>query len=111
MAIGLLGRKVGMTQVFDEAGTAIPVTVYILALYGLYLAFTRHTDPFHLALLAGSAAVLTLSVVLAALGVSVAVCLVVLMFAPLVTVLGYETLGYRHVQEALAQMRASMSAR
>ena len=27
MAIGLLGRKVGMTQVFDEAGTAIPVTV------------------------------------------------------------------------------------
>jgi len=27
MAIGLLGRKVGMTQVFDEAGTVIPVTV------------------------------------------------------------------------------------
>ena len=27
MAIGLLGRKVGMTQIFDEAGTAIPVTV------------------------------------------------------------------------------------
>src|SRR5882757_5632490 len=27
MAIGLLGRKVGMTQVFDAAGTVIPVTV------------------------------------------------------------------------------------
>ena len=27
MAIGLLGRKVGMTQVFNEAGMAIPVTV------------------------------------------------------------------------------------
>jgi large subunit ribosomal protein L3 len=27
MAIGLLGRKVGMTQVFDESGQAIPVTV------------------------------------------------------------------------------------
>jgi len=27
MAKGLLGRKVGMTQVFDEAGKAIPVTV------------------------------------------------------------------------------------
>src|SRR5215813_9953334 len=27
MAIGLLGRKVGMTQIFDEAGTEIPVTV------------------------------------------------------------------------------------
>jgi large subunit ribosomal protein L3 len=27
MAIGLLGRKVGMTQIFDEAGNALPVTV------------------------------------------------------------------------------------
>lgn len=27
MAIGLLGRKVGMTQVYDPAGTVIPVTV------------------------------------------------------------------------------------
>ena len=27
MAIGLLGRKVGMTQIFDESGNAVPVTV------------------------------------------------------------------------------------
>ncbi len=27
MAIGLLGRKVGMTQVFDEGGNVVPVTV------------------------------------------------------------------------------------
>ncbi len=27
MAIGILGRKVGMTQVYDPAGTVIPVTV------------------------------------------------------------------------------------
>ena len=27
MAIGLLGRKVGMTQIYDEAGNAVPVTV------------------------------------------------------------------------------------
>jgi large subunit ribosomal protein L3 len=27
MAIGLLGRKVGMTQVFDEKGIAVPVTI------------------------------------------------------------------------------------
>lgn len=27
MAIGLLGRKVGMTQIFDDAGKAVPVTV------------------------------------------------------------------------------------
>jgi large subunit ribosomal protein L3 len=27
MAIGLLGRKVGMTQIFDDQGNAVPVTV------------------------------------------------------------------------------------
>jgi large subunit ribosomal protein L3 len=27
MALGLLGRKVGMTQVFDESGNVVPVTV------------------------------------------------------------------------------------
>ncbi len=27
MSNGILGKKVGMTQVFDEDGTAIPVTV------------------------------------------------------------------------------------
>ncbi|MGB3654937.1 MAG: 50S ribosomal protein L3 [Rivularia sp. (in: cyanobacteria)] len=27
MSVGILGTKVGMTQVFDDAGTAIPVTV------------------------------------------------------------------------------------
>ena len=27
MKIGILGRKVGMTQIFDEAGAALPVTV------------------------------------------------------------------------------------
>jgi low temperature requirement protein LtrA len=85
--------------------TAIPVTIYVLALYGVYAAFTRHLDPFHLSLLAGTAGVLVGSVVLAAVGASVAVCLIVLMFAPVVTVLGYETLGHRHVAEALAAMR------
>jgi low temperature requirement protein LtrA len=90
--------------------TAIPVTIYILALYGIYAAFTRHADPFHLSLLAGTAAVLVLSVALAALGAGVAVCLVVLMFAPVVTVLGYETLGHRHVEEALRRMRPARAA-
>ena len=27
MAVGLLGRKVGMTQIYQESGTAVPVTV------------------------------------------------------------------------------------
>ena len=85
--------------------TAIPFAIYIVALYALYASFTRHADPFHLSLLAGTTAVLVLSVALATLGVGVAACLLVLMFAPVVTVVGYETVGHRHVADALERMR------
>jgi len=84
--------------------TAIPVTLYVAGLYGLYAVFTQHLDPFHLSLLAGTAAVLVLSVALAGLGVGVPFCLLVVMLAPVVTVLGYETLGHRHVADALSRM-------
>jgi low temperature requirement protein LtrA len=90
--------------------TAIPVTLYLLALYGIYAAFMREADPFHLALLAATAVVLVLSVVLAALGVGVPYCLLVLVLAPVVTVVGYETLGHRHVAEAMTRMRPSRRA-
>jgi hypothetical protein len=55
--------------------------------------------------LAGTTAVLVLSVALAALGVGVAASLLVLMFAPVVTVVGYETVGHQHVANALEHMR------
>ena len=36
-------------------------------------------------------------------GVNMAVCLVILMFAPAVTVVGYEARGYRHQAAALEE--------
>ena len=39
------------------------------------------------------------------MGVGVAACLLVLMFAPVVTVVGYETVGHRHVAQALEELR------
>ena len=95
----------------EYGSLVVPFAVYVPALYGIYAAFTRHLDPFHLSLLAGTAGVIALAVVLAAAGAGVAVCLVVLMFAPVVTVLGYETLGHRHVEEALRRMRPTGSSR
>jgi hypothetical protein len=64
----------------------------------------RAHDPFHLGLIAAMTAIVILSVVLAAAGVSIAACLVVLALAPAVTVVGYETLGHRHMAEALEQL-------
>jgi low temperature requirement protein LtrA len=83
---------------------AIPVAIYVTTLYGLYSLLMREWDPFHVGLLAGTALVLLLTVLLATAGASVTVCLLVLMLAPIVTVVGYETLGHRHVADALERL-------
>jgi hypothetical protein len=44
---------------------------------------------------------------LATIGAPMAVCLVVLMLAPLVTVIGYETIGYQHMAIAVQRTLAS----
>jgi hypothetical protein len=50
--------------------------------------------------------ILVASVALAAAGVGMAVCLVVLMLAPIVTVVGAELVGHRHVAEAVQRLPA-----
>jgi low temperature requirement protein LtrA len=80
---------------------AAPVGVFALALFALYAYLVHSGDPFHIALLAGTAAVLALAVLLASVGIPMAVCLVVVMLAPLVTVVGYETVGHLHLDTAL----------
>ena len=80
---------------------AVPVAIFVLTLYGIGSAFLRQRDPLHLLLIAGTAGLLGLAVVCAELGVSMSWCLVVLMLAPAVTVVGYETVGHRHLTEAL----------
>ncbi len=94
--------KIGATGAV--LSVAIPFAVYVAVFYVLYSALMRAYDPFHVGLVAGSAALLVLSVVLAAVGVSVAACLVVLALAPTVTVVGYEVLGHRHMAEALERL-------
>jgi low temperature requirement protein LtrA len=83
---------------------ALPVAVFLLVFYGVYAALFRTSDPFHLLLLAGMAVLLTLSVMLSAAGVGVPRCPLVVALAPVVTVLGYETVGHRHLGEALRQL-------
>ena len=80
---------------------AAPVGVFAFALFALYAYLLHSGDPFHVALLAGTAATLALAVLLASVGLPMAVCLVVVMLAPLVTVVGYETVGHRHLSAAL----------
>jgi hypothetical protein len=56
-----------------------------------------------------TAAVLVLAVLLAWVGVSMAVCLLVVTLAPAVTVVGFEVSGHQHAQAALAKRIADTS--
>ena len=82
----------------------IPVAIFALVFYGLYSALFRSSDPFHLWLLAGTALVLATSVVMATAGVGVAACFVVVALAPVVTVVGYELLGHRHMEDMVQRL-------
>lgn len=44
MAIGLIGRKVGMTRIFTEDGASIPVTVIEIAANRVTQVRTLETD-------------------------------------------------------------------
>jgi low temperature requirement protein LtrA len=94
----------------DTTGTVlavvVPVAVFTGMLYLMYAVSMRTADPFHLTLLAGTAAVLVAAVVLANRGLSLAWCQVVVALSPVVTVVGYEAIGYRHLQDHLSKLRA-----
>jgi low temperature requirement protein LtrA len=102
-AISLEGdAEIGTTAVV--LSVAVPLASYVTVVYGLYAILMRERDPLHLALLAATAAVLCLAVAFAAAGAHMAVCLVVLTLAPAVTIVGYETLGHRHMADALERL-------
>ncbi|MCV7152701.1 low temperature requirement protein A [Mycolicibacterium pyrenivorans] len=81
----------------------IPVGVYIVMVYALYAVMTHNSPVLHVLLLAGVAAVLGLAVLLAANGISMATCLLVVTLAPVVSVVGYELRGHRHAARAVAR--------
>jgi low temperature requirement protein LtrA len=81
--------------------TAIPVAIASLLYFILYSILVRAFDPLHVGLVFGTMLVLGLAVVLAANGVSLGWSLIVVMLAPVVTIVGFETGGHRHMAAAL----------
>lgn len=85
---------------------AVPVGVYLLTVYLLHTLLLSAADRFHLLLVSLTLAVLAVAVLLSAAGAAIAVCLLVLMLAPFVTVIGYETVGHRHQRRMPAGLGA-----
>lgn len=97
------------------AGVAVPVLAYVLLVYAIYYAMHRggaggHAA-FHGTLLAVTALTIAASVGLAYAGVPLGWCLVVVMLGPLVTVVGYEARGYRHISADQTVLREKAARR
>jgi hypothetical protein len=80
---------------------AAPVAVYIGLNYTIYYYLARRFYRLDAWLLTAIAVVLVASVVAAQSGIDVAKCLVILILAPAIIVVGYEGRGYRYEAEAL----------
>ncbi|WP_081396658.1 MFS transporter [Mycolicibacterium conceptionense] len=82
---------------------AIPVGVYLVAMFVIYSFLVKELDLLHALLLVLAAAVLVIAVVLAAQGTSMALCLLVVTAAPVVVVIGFEAVGHRHAAEIVGR--------
>jgi low temperature requirement protein LtrA len=99
-----IGGETHISATATVLAVAVPLAAFVLTDFALYTLLVRAGDPFHIGLLVGTAAALVLPVVLAANGVSMAICLVVLTLAPLITIIGYETVGHRHQSVAMQRV-------
>ena len=102
LAAYFIDHEAHITAVAVVLSVAFPVLIFVLLLHALYYYLVRRFHAFDARLMSTSCAVAMLSVVAAWLGIGFGACLVILMLAPAVTVVGYELLAYRHQAVALA---------
>ncbi|MBS1695126.1 MAG: low temperature requirement protein A [Actinobacteria bacterium] len=92
--------KLGSTA--TVLAVAIPVAIYIVGVYAIYLLLIRRADAAHALLLGLALAVLAGAIWLANSGVEMSVCLIIVMLAPFAIVVAYESVGHRRVSAAVA---------
>lgn len=92
--------------VFAAMTIALPVLAFETLLFVLYALLVMEVDLFHVWLFLGVIAVLAIGVGAVVLGASLGVGILLIACSPLVVVVGYETVGWRHGQEMLARATA-----
>ncbi len=102
VAAYVIEHEAHVSSTYAVLSTAVPVLVFTAGLFGVYSLLMARFDPFHALLFAGSIVALVLAVVAVAAGASMGVSLLVVAMAPLVVIVGYETVGHRHQAAALA---------
>lgn len=82
---------------------AVPVLVFVLADYIQFWVLTRSFDRLHAFLVTGTVVVLVAAVATAEAGFHMAWSLLLVMLAPVVTIVGYEVRGHQHVARLLGE--------
>jgi low temperature requirement protein LtrA len=102
VAASFIEQQARVTAVAVMLAVAVPVVTFLSLLHALYYFLARRFRSRDAWLLISSTGVAIVSVIAAASNISTAVCLVILMFAPVVTIVVYELRGYRRQSETLA---------
>jgi len=100
-----LAGQAQIGEVAVVATVAVPVAVFALTLTVVY-AYMVGPDPLHAWLLAAACLMTGGAVALAATGVDVTVCLLLILFAPSVSIVADELVGHRRRAAALARLEA-----
>ncbi|MEZ0364270.1 low temperature requirement protein A [Mycobacterium sp. pUA109] len=98
-----LDHRSQLSSAATVLAVAVPVGAYLGALFAVYLAVARTWDGLYALLVCLAAAVLAGAVWLAAAGVPIGVCLVIVAVAPTAVVIGYELGGHRRTAAVLAE--------
>ncbi|MFK4730187.1 low temperature requirement protein A [Agromyces mediolanus] len=104
VAANVIADEVTITEIAALATVVVPVAVFLTMLFALYSFLMGRFDSFHIGLYLGSLAVLALAVVLVSAGASLPLGILVTALAPVVVVVGYETVGHRHQRAALEEL-------
>lgn len=106
VAAYVMSGEAHVDAVFAAWSIAIPVLAFETLLFVLYSLLLLQVDSFHVWLYLGVIAFLVAGVAVVALGASLGVGILLIACSPVVVVVGYETVGWRHGQEMLARATA-----
>jgi len=95
VAASFIEQKADITPMAAMLAVAVPVVLFLALLHALHYFLVRRFRSTDAWLLISSTGVGMISVIAALSGISTAACLVLLAFAPAVTILAYELRGYQ----------------
>ncbi|MFV0523080.1 MAG: low temperature requirement protein A [Acidimicrobiales bacterium] len=83
---------------------AVPLGLYLVALFAMFNLVLPGLDPFHATLLALTAVCIAAALLLATTGVSIAWPVLILTGAPWITAIGFELRGHQHIADRLSEL-------